>query len=209
MALEQQYRRAHLKLMEDASICPENRRLFKEFFEFQEYKLKRQNGLPSLDDGCHKTLVAYIARLRTVNRWFENKPWKCLTKADIQRVYDSLEDGKLKTLSGRPWKDKASYYNKVLRGKPFELAGKADLVREVMAFGTRAVQSEVRFITEETFRRIVETVIQPLHRALLWLCFDIGENASSLLVLRKRDCVRQQNSETKEWEYRVNLAERR
>jgi hypothetical protein len=33
---------------------------------------------------------------------FENKEWKKLTEEDIQRVYDDLEDGKIKNRKGSP-----------------------------------------------------------------------------------------------------------
>lgn len=51
----------------------------------------------------------------------------------------------------------------------------------------------------------MEVILQPEHRLLAWLCFDIGENATSLLALRKCDCVRQTNPDTNEPEYRINL----
>ncbi len=38
-------------------------------------KLKRQNGLPRLDESSYKTLCGYINYLRNVNLWFKNKSW--------------------------------------------------------------------------------------------------------------------------------------
>lgn len=205
MTLKDRFEHALPELLNDSAICQENRRLFAKFFEFQQYKLKRQNGLPALDDGCYRTLVAYVTRLRTVNRWFQNKPWKRLTKGDIKRVYDDLEDGRIKTLAGAPVRDRTSYYNKIMRAKPFALAGKADLVREVLELSTHRKKEDVRFITEETFRAIVGAMTKPEHRLLAWLCFDVGENATAILKLRKRDCMRRSNPDSKEFEYLINL----
>jgi hypothetical protein len=205
MNLRRRYERARQKLAIDQTICSENRQLFADYLTFQEYKLKRINGLASPDNGALKTLLTCITRLRTVNRWFDNKPWKELTRVDIQRVYDDLEDGKILTLRGGPLRDRFTYYRKVLRGKPFEMAGKSQLVKEVMQFAPVQKQEDVRFITEETFRRLVEVTSKVEHRAFLWLCWDIGENATALLQLRKEDCSRQINEATREPEYLINL----
>src|SRR5262245_37891201 len=127
VVLNKTYEQAKAALLADESICSPNRELFRRFFEFEEYKLKRINRLSALDDGCYKTLYNYVLKFRVVNRWFSNKPWVELTKEDITRVYDDLEDGKLTTLKGTRFVDRATYYNKVLKSKPFKMAGKADL----------------------------------------------------------------------------------
>ena len=118
------YEGAKEKLLCNKDICTENRDLFREFFDFEEYKLKRMNRIARLDEACYKTLVTYVYRFKNANRWFKNKPWKELTKDDIKRVYDGLEDGLIKTRIGEPVKDTVSYYNKIFRSKPFKLAGK-------------------------------------------------------------------------------------
>ena len=205
MSLKERYEKAKGNLLKDTSICRENRKLFEEFLKFEEYKLKRVNGRPSLDDNSYKTLLAYATRLRVVNRWFRYKSWRALTKADIQRVYDDLEDGRIKTRDGRPLKDKRTYYKLIIRSKPFEMAGKKELVKEVMQFTPSQSPDEVRFIREESFRKMVELTSKIEHRTFLWLCWDVGENAASILKLRKQDCARQINEHTGEAEYLVNL----
>lgn len=205
VTLGESYERLKKRLLEDEGICIENRELFAEFFRFQEYKLKRMRGNSSLDENSHKTVIAYVSRLRTVNNWFGNKSWRSLTKEDIQRVYDDLEDGKITTQSGKPIRDKRSYYNLIIRSKPFEMAGKKQLVKQVIQFAPRQSKEDVRFISEEDFRRLIEAVQKPEHRLFLWLCWDIGENARSILRLQKRDCVRQTNEHLSEPEYLINL----
>jgi hypothetical protein len=199
-----QYDRAKAALLGDESICPENRGLFTDFFVFQEYKVKRQAGLPDLDDGCCKTLLGYIQRFKNANLWFENKPWNSLIKNDIKRVYDSLEEGTIRTRAGTPFVDRASYYNKVFKAKPFALAGKEVLAREVIAFSTNH-KSAVRFVTEETVRPLAGVIVRPAHRLLLWLAWDIGENVDALLKLTKRDFILQLNQYSAEREYVVRL----
>ena len=62
----------------------ENRNLWKDFFEWEERKLKRTNNLHRLDEASYKTLNKYVCMFRNVNKWFNNKPWQNLTKEDIQ-----------------------------------------------------------------------------------------------------------------------------
>ena len=114
MEWRKHYESVKARLLGDESICEENRKLFERYFEFQEYKLKRMNRLAELDDGSYKTLLFYASRFRTVNRWFGNKPWEHLTKDDIKAVYDDVEDGVIRTLSGKLFKGRDTYYTKIL-----------------------------------------------------------------------------------------------
>jgi len=205
MGFKEQYVAAKAVLLADRTICKANREVFREFFEFEEYKLKRQNGLASLDEGCYRTLYGYILRFRNVNAWFDNKPWRELTAADIKRIYDGLEDGAIHNHRGEPFKDRASYYNKVFKSKPFRLVQKSELARNVIEFYHGDPEKEVRFIEEETFRKMVSVLSNPVHLLLFWLAWDIGENVGALLQLQAKDFTRQRNPQTKEAEYLVNL----
>lgn len=207
MGWRERYERGKLVLVEDVGICAANRSVFREFFEFEEYKLKRQNGLRELDDACYKTLYGYVCKLRRVNEWFGNKPWKDLTQADIKRVYDDLEDGKILNAKGKPFEDRAGYYAKILKGKPFRIVQKSELARNVIEFST-STRKEVAYVTEETFLKLVGVIANPVHLLLFWLAWDIGENVDALLKLSRRDFVRQRNKHTNETEYLVNLPQR-
>lgn len=192
------------ELISDTAICEENRTLFLRFFEFEEYKLKRRTGLPEVDDKSVHTLEGYIPKLRNANQWFGNKPWSELTAGDIKRVYDGLEDGQILTERGRRFLSRTDYYNKIFKSKPFALAGKAVLAKEVISYAAPADKS-VRFVREEEVRKVAHWLFQPKHRLLVWLAFDIGENINSLLVLRPKDFARGSNPATGEPEYRVQL----
>ncbi len=205
MTFKNQYEVAKKKLLTEPGICKQNQVIFARFFEYLEYKLKRLNRLAELDEASHKTLSFYISRLRTVNRWFENKPWVDLTKENIKEVYDGVEDGKIRTKNDKIYRGTEAYFRRIMRGKPFELAGKRELARSVMEFYQPRTQGDVRFIREETFREIMGVVNKTEHKVLLWLAWDIGENGHSLLQLRKRDFSRQVNRETGQAEYTVNL----
>lgn len=199
------YERRKKELLSNEEICKENRDLFARFFEFEEHKLKRKNNLRELDNSAYKSLCYYICRFITINRWFNDKPWEFLTKEDISQVYNDLEDGKIKKKDGKPYTElRKGYYDKVIKSKPFEMAGKLEIAQEVIQYSTSRPK-EVRFFTEETLRKLVDNTFKSRNRLLLWVGFDIGENVNSLIQLRKRDFTRQANPYTKEPEYMVNL----
>lgn len=204
MPFRLRFRNGLSKLLADDSICGENRALFAQFFEWLEYKLKRRQGLATLDEPCYRTLYGYILKLRNVNRWFTNRPWSTLSRADIQQVYDDLEEGRIRTARGPPFRDLAGYYAKVFKGKPFTLAGKSDLARQVIEV-TRYRRTPVQFLTEDGFRQLIAAVPHKHHRLLLWLAWDIGENVGALLQLRKSHFTCGANPTTGEREYLVRL----
>ena len=199
------YIAAKAKLLSDPAICPENHALFAKFFEYEEYKLKRMNGLTELDANSYKTLLDYVTRLRTVDRWFNGKSWEQLTREDIKAVYDRIEDGQVLTRFGRPFKAKETYYRKIMRGQPFKMAGKYELVRQVMEFHPTRQKEEVRFIREDAFRKLVAVATRIDYKLMLWLGWDIGENMTSLLQLRPSDCIRQTNPNSGQPEYHITL----
>lgn len=84
------------------------------------------------------------------------------------------------------------------------MVDKADLAREVIEFTSKR-KKEVRFIYEKDFRKLVDNAYKPLHRLLLWLAWDYGENINALLKLKKADFYRQLSPHTKEPEYMLNL----
>ena len=205
MSFKERYEKGKTKLLKDRFVCKENRELFTEFFAWEEEKLKRINDLPEIDDSSYKTLNGYVNRFRNVNKWFENKPWKNLTLAEIKSVYRDLEDGKIKNRNGKRFEDRRSYYNKVFRSKPFKLAGKNEEVKQALEFFTDRRKKEVRFVNEENFKKIISVLSRPQHFALFWLAWDIGENINSLLKLTKKNFKKQINRQTKEPEYLVYL----
>ena len=204
--IKEGYQRRKDRLLTDKKICEANKKLFKKFFEEIEYKLKRKNRLSELDDGCYKTLLGYTSYFKNVNLWFKNKDWKKLTKPEIKKVYDDLEDLKLKGISGKIITARTDYYDKIFKSLPFELAGKADIAREVMKYYDNNHKNEdVRFFEEESFKKIAGATETTIQRLLCWLAWDVGENIFTLLQLQKKDCVKNINPKTKEVEYIINL----
>ncbi|NLE27019.1 MAG: site-specific integrase [Clostridiaceae bacterium] len=205
MKRKEAYEKVKAELLANETICRQNRDLWKVFFDRQERKLKRINNLAELDDAAYKTLSYYVGRFKNVNKWFENKPWANLTRDDIQKVYDDLEDGAIKNRFGKRYEDRKSYYTKVFMSTPFKMAQKAELAKEVFEFYRPKENLEVNFIEFEAFTKLPTAAHTLLQKLLLWLSWDIGENVGSLLQLRKSDFRRQINPQTQDPEYLVDL----
>jgi len=201
------------EILSDNKFNKKNREFVDEFLENKEYELKRKNNLPALDEASYKTLYFYVGKITNINKWFKNKTWSSLTEEDIKKLIDDLEDGVIKTRpnkknpGGKRYSDRAWYYQ-ILKGELFELAGKAHIAaRMCKKFGIkgRIYTNDVRYITEEDFRKMVECVSNPTQKCLMWLAFDIGENIGSLIELKKEDFMLQTNEDTRDQEYKVLL----
>jgi hypothetical protein len=191
-------------------ICKENRDLFIKFFDYEKDKLKRssmkQKGGMKLDEPNYNNMYNLITRLLIIERWFKGKAWVNLTEKDIQQVYDDLCEQKILRNDGKPYDINglaASYFNKIMKSKPFELAGKAELCRKIIKM--EKGDDEVRYCDEENFKKILLNVYKPIHHLLFWLQWDYGENINTLLRLKKSDFREQKNPDTEEPEYHLNL----
>jgi len=204
MTFKQNYIKGKNVLLSDISIAAYNRELFAEFFGIEEQKLKRINALSELDESSYKTLYGYINRLRNVNNWFKNKPWNKLAEDEIRQVYNDLEDGVIKNNRGKRFEDRRSYYNKIFKSKPFELADLQEKVKS-LDFFTHRGKKPVRFVNDASFKKMVKFLQKPQHYVLFWLAWDVGENISSLLELKVCHLKRQHNRETQETEYLIYL----
>ncbi len=210
MSLVTQYEKNKENLLNDKSICKANRDLFQTFFENKEKELRRKRKLGEhINEKVAKTLLGYTQRLRNVNSWFENKEWKKLTEEDIQRVYDDLEDGKIKNRKGKPFEDKLSYYNKIFKSKPFELVNKDHIAKKVIVSTGQSAEEEdkeVRFIRENDFIKARDMgLIKFEHKAAVQLGWDTTENISTILETKAKDYTREIDPETNEPSYNVVL----
>jgi len=192
-------------LLSDDKVNSNNRQVIGRFLQFEEYKLKRKEGLSEVDERSYKTLYGYAGRLRRLNEWFKNKDWTELTEEEIKKLIDDLEDGNIINKYGKRYSDRSLYYQ-MMQGKLFALVQKDHIVRRIteeFSIRGREFNKEVRFIDEETFRKIVDCAITTEHRCLMWAAFDTGENICSLLSLEKDDFKRQINPDSNEPEYVV------
>ena len=199
------YSRRKEKLLKDKSINSKNKEVIKKFFEWEEYKLKRKEGLSEVDERSYKTLYYYTSRVQNINKWFKGKAWEDLTKEEIKKVIDDLEDGKIITQYGKRYSDRSLYYQ-MFAGKFFALVGKNHIVRDMIeefSITGRRDENHVRFIEEVDFRKIVDCVKDPIQRGLCWISWDYGENISSLISLERDDIKKQFNSDTGEPEYMI------
>lgn len=204
---KERYERVKKEFLNDSNVNSDNRKILKKFLIYEEYRLKRRNGLAEVDERSYKTLYSYIGKLKKINEWFKNKDWKKITKKEIKKVIDDLEDGVLRNPRGQRYFDRAGFYQ-IMQGELFRMVKKNHIVSDIIRdFGIkgRIDSDQVRFIPEEDFRKIVSCAITPEQKCLLWLAYDVGENINSLLELEKDDFKRQINDDTKEPEYLVIL----
>ena len=205
--LEQRYRRQKENLLKNTSVNPKNREAMKKFLELKEYILKRKEGLSEVDERSYKTLIGFVSRLKDINKWFDNKSWENLTKEEIKKFIDDLEDGVVKTKYGTRYADRSLYYQ-MMRGKLFKLVNKNQIVIDILdefEIKGRKDKNEVRFFDENTFKNLIQSSNNITHLALMWLAWDVGENIGTLLSLTKEDMRENINEDTKEPEFIITL----
>ena len=191
--------------MKDRSINSNNKEIIKKFFEWEEYKLKRKEGLSEVDERSYKTLYYYTGRIKNINIWFKGKAWEDLTKEEIKKLIDDLEDGKIVTKYGKRYSDRSLYYQ-MFQGKFFSFVGKNHIVRDMIeefSITGRRDENHVRFIEEADFRKIVDCVKDPIQRGLCWVAYDYGENISSLIALESVDVKKGINTDSGDAEYMI------
>ena len=136
---KERYEKKKSELLKDKKFTAGNKKIIAEFLEFQEYKLKRKEGLSEVDERSYKTLYFYIGRIKNLNKWFKKKDWNNLTEEDIKKVIDDLEDGIIKTKRGTRYTDRSLYYQ-MLTGRFFEIAGKDYIASKILKkFGIRVI----------------------------------------------------------------------
>jgi len=199
------YNKRKEKLLKDRSINSNNKEIIKKFFEWEEYKLKRKEGLSEVDERSYKTLYYYTGRIKNINIWFKGKAWEDLTKEEIKKLIDDLEDGKIVTKYGKRYSDRSLYYQ-MFQGKFFSFVGKNHIVRDMIeefSITGRRDENHVRFIEEADFRKIVDCVKDPIQRGLCWVAYDYGENISSLIALESVDVKKGINTDSGDAEYMI------
>lgn len=207
--MEKRFKKAKQYLLLDEKIPKENKKWIEDFFDYQETKLKRINHVPKLDEASYRTLYHYISYFKNVNKWFEYKPVNKWTEKDLKRVYNDLEDGKILNYQGKPFKDRATYYDKMFKSKPFRMIGLETAAKNIIEYNTYK-KEEVSFITEEDFNAIISWIPRKDMRLLFWLLWDYGENINATLKLQKNDFTEQKTEGEPEFHvwWRKNILKR-
>ncbi|MDO8508205.1 MAG: tyrosine-type recombinase/integrase [Nanoarchaeota archaeon] len=207
MTFKDRYLKNKQLLLEDPTLNTNNKKVIEEFFKFEEYKLKRKQGLTEVDERSYKTLSHYITRIKNLTQWLNNKDWADLNEEDIKKLIDDLEDGVIKNKYGRRHEDRSLYYQ-MFCGKFWGLIKKNHIAQGIIdefSIRGRDFNKQVRFIEFESFRKVVSCINNPIQLCLVWLAWDIGENIGTLLELEACDFQRQINPDTNEAEYLVIL----
>lgn len=194
----ERYKKQKELLKKDTTILPENRKIILKFLEHAEDKLKRRKGRGRVEQIRYcKTLLKKIDLLKNTDRFFK-KHFKDITKKDIERVYNALEDGKIKSLKGAAYKfsSRNDFYKKVFKSDFFEFIGKKDLAKEVITRES-SDEGEVKFFEFEDLQKMA-SLCKSLQRELfLYLLFDTSMRIGTLLNMRCSDFEKRHNLDTK------------
>ena len=128
---KERYERVKKEFLNDSNVNSDNRKILKKFLIYEEYRLKRRNGLAEVDERSYKTLYSYIGKLKKINEWFKNKDWKKITKKEIKKVIDDLEDGVLRNPRGQRYFDRAGFYQ-IMQGELFRMVKKNHIVSDII-----------------------------------------------------------------------------
>ena len=93
------YNKRKDKLLKDRSINSKNKEIIKKFFEWEEYKLKRKEGLSEVDERSYKTLYYYTGRIKNINIWFKGKAWEYLKRSELrhhQEEYNQIPSAQVR-----------------------------------------------------------------------------------------------------------------
>ena len=67
MIQKERYIRRKEEILNNKGFNSNNKELIKKFLEFEEYKLKRKEGLTEVDERSYKTLNHYLSRIKNIN----------------------------------------------------------------------------------------------------------------------------------------------
>ena len=67
MIQKERYIRRKEEILNNKKLNSNNKELIKKFLEFEEYKLKRKEGLTEVDERSYKTLNHYLSRIKNIN----------------------------------------------------------------------------------------------------------------------------------------------
>ncbi len=207
MSFKESYLRNKQLLLDNPKFNPKNKEVVVEFFNFEEIRLKRKEGLAEVDERSYKTLGNYITRIKNLNQWLDNKTWADLTEEEIKKLINDLEDGIIKNKQGKRHKDRSGIYQ-MISGRFFSKIKKnhiAEQIIEDFSIKGREFNQQVRYIEEKSLRKIASCINNAVYLCLVWLAWDIGENIGTLLELDACDFQRQINPDTGEPEYLVIL----
>lgn len=200
------YKQAKLNIAKDKSILKVNRDLILLWLDIKEKELKNRKGREYGDEiRWSKTMNKYCYLLRRVVYWVK-KPLKELTPADIERLYNDLEDGKITTKSGRPYTKygRKDFYNKVFKSDFFKSLGLKEKAQDIIKLESIS-DEEVKFFGKEKLDKMITYTHSLKYRFIYFLLFDTGMRIGTVLNLHKNDFEKRYNNETKQDYYMVHI----
>lgn len=184
-----------------------NKELAVDWLEHYEEQLKHTNGYDKKAEIRNsKTLYKQLYLLKNALYWFNDIDLDKVTKEDIKRVFEGLEKGIIRSVSGKNIKTKQDYYTKVFKGRVtlFGFLKKNALAQDVI-IRKYTESEEVRYFDFDTFRVIVDNSKLSTHKLAFWLLYDTAIEVNALVQLRKSDFTKEYDPDTKQDYYRVRV----
>ncbi|MBT6821693.1 site-specific integrase [archaeon] len=190
-------------------IRKENKQLVLNYLEFKEQDLKDIYGTSKdAETRNAKTLYKYLTTyLANIIYWFNDVSLKDITQKDIESIYRKIENGTLKSISGKKLSDITlkDIYSRVLKSGFFDYIKKSDLARNVIKRKVSPTH-EVRFFDLDTLKEICNLANKKEHRLAYWLLYDLGLEISALLQLKKSNFELKYDKDLKTKYYMVHIA---
>lgn len=197
------YAQRKRQLSEDKS---ENAKLFSAWLDKKETSLLNRKGRDGVARiRCCKTLNKYIALFRTLDR-IVKKPFKKLTAKDMQRLYEDIETGVIKSEHGKTYSASTRHdlYNKFFKSDFFKFIGLYDVAKTIFTLEKKD-DREVRFFLFEDFERMTKYTPKLRNKLFLYFLLDTGMRVGTALNITRRDIEKKYNAETKQEYYVVHI----
>lgn len=194
-------------IIENDDILEENKELIIDFLDWKKQDLQNKKGREE-DDKIRwsKTLNKYVGLLKNVGEWVD-KPLDEFTKEDVQRLYDKLEEGKIKSKNGKKYShnSRLDYYKKVFKSDFTKRIDKElyQHCKDIMKVTSK--ESKVRFFEKEDFDDMLLSANNLRDKVLLSLLFDTGMRIGTVLNLKKGDFEKKKDDEINETYYIIRV----
>lgn len=200
------YENRKQKILNSLEFNSINKKLFFEWLNKKEEKLKNQKGREETDKiRWSKTLNKYLDFFVGIDKWFK-KPFNELTEEDLIKVREDLEEGRITNKKGEKFSQstRLDYYNKVFKSNFFEFLGLKEIAKKIFVL-EREEDAEVKFFTKEDLDQMTKFSNNIRNKMFLYFLFDTGVRIGTALNIQIKDCEERHNIETKQDYFLIHI----
>ena len=171
-------------------ISKDNVKILLEFLEDIEHgRYISKNGKKGARSPKRLLKIFYI--LKTMIKWTRGKKLTDISETQIQKIFDELNNDKIRRQDGKPYKNKRDFkkdfsvfwnWNRI---KTYKTKGKK--IEDITEYLTTPFESKPKFIFF-TFEQLKEVILQHTNnedlKAILMVLFDLGARPSEFYNVR-------------------------